>query len=69
VKENRRKVVEIAVDLELPCGLPTPEEALKTMSNAIHPLETPGLTRAEIKRFGRVSSPKSLNLPARNADR
>lgn len=38
VKENRRKVVEIAVDLELPCGLPPPEEALATSRKILREL-------------------------------
>ena len=54
MKENRRKVVEIAVDLELPLGLPSPEEALKTMSSAIHALSAPRLTSVEIKRLRHV---------------
>jgi len=39
VKENRRKVVEIAVDLELPCGLPPPEEALATSRKILRELK------------------------------
>jgi hypothetical protein len=52
ISSQKRKI--ITSNVELPEDLPSIEEALKTLNNALKALETPGLDQAETLRLGKI---------------